>query len=162
MKQAAGILLYRHRAGQVEVLLVHPGGPFWAGKDDAAWSVPKGEPEPGEDLLVAAEREFREETGSPAPAGPRIDLGEVRQASGKRVRVWAVEGDLDAASCHSNHATIEWPRGSGRTIVIPEVDRADWFELGVAHVKLVLAQAVLADRLGGALGDPNRRSVPPC
>lgn len=152
MKQAAGILLYRRGAAGTEVLLVHPGGPFWTGKDEAAWSVPKGEPEPDEDLLVAAEREFLEETGMPAPPGRRIDLGEIRQASGKRVRVWAVEGDLDAAACTSNHTTIEWPRGSGRSIVIPEVDRAEWYELGVARRKLVLAQAALADRLAEALG----------
>ena len=153
MKQAAGILLYRKATGDVEVLLVHPGGPFWTGKDEAAWSVPKGEPEPGEDLLVAAEREFLEETGAAVPTGERIDLGEIRQASGKRVQVWAVEGDLDASACRSNHCEIEWPRGSGRSILVPEVDRAEWYGLEVARRKLVLAQAALVDRLVKALAE---------
>ena len=153
-KVAAGILLYRQRPADVEVLLVHPGGPLWAAKDEAAWSVPKGEPVPGEDLLSAAEREFAEETGMGVPPGPRHPLGEVRQASGKRVHVWAVEGDLDAARCTSNTCTIEWPRGSGRLIEIPEVDQAVWFPLGVARSKLVLAQAVLVERLAAIL-DPS-------
>lgn len=151
-KLAAGILLHRRAPAGIEVLLVHPGGPLWAGKDEAAWSVPKGEPEPGEDLLAAAEREFAEETGLPAPPGPRHPLGEIRQASGKRVHVWAVEGDLDAASCKSNTCTIEWPRGSGRLVEIPEVDKAAWFPLAVAPSKLVRAQAVLVERLAGVLG----------
>ena len=146
-KVAAGILLFRKGPADVEVLLVHPGGPLWAARDEAAWSVPKGEPDPGEDLLSAAEREFVEETGMDVPPGPRHPLGEVRQASGKRVHVWAVEGDLDAAKCTSNTCTIEWPRGSGRLVEIPEVDRAAWFPLGVARSKLVLAQAVLVERL---------------
>ncbi len=153
-KLAAGILLYRRAPDGPEVLLVHPGGPVWAGKDQAAWSVPKGEPDPGEDLLAAAEREFAEETGLAAPAGPRLPLGEVRQASGKRVHVWAVEGDLDAACCTSNTCTIEWPRGSGRLLEIPEVDQAAWFPLPAARDRLVLAQAPLVDRLALALADP--------
>lgn len=152
-KVAAGILLHRRAPSRVEVLLVHPGGPLWAGKDEAAWSVPKGEPEPGEDLLAAAEREFAEETGLPAPPGPRRPLGEIRQASGKRVHVWAVEGDLDAAACTSNTCAIEWPRGSGQLIEIPEVDQAAWFPLDLARSKLVPAQAVFVDRLAG-LPDP--------
>lgn len=151
-KQAAGILLYRRSDAGVEVLLVHPGGPLWAGKDDEAWSVPKGEPDPDEPLLEAAEREFAEETGASVPPGARIPLGEVRQASGKRVHVWAVEGDLDAASCKSNTCTIEWPRGSGRLLEIPEVDQAAWFPLSTARHKLVRAQSVLAERLAAALG----------
>lgn len=153
-KVAAGILLYRRVGGETEVLLVHPGGPLWAGKDDAAWSVPKGEPDPGEELLAAAEREFLEETGLPAPRGARLALGEIRQASGKRVHVWAVEGDLDAGACSSNLCAIEWPRGSGRSILIPEVDRAEWFRLDLAATKLVRAQAPLVDRLAEALAPP--------
>ena len=152
-KLAAGILLYRRGRAHLAILLVHPGGPLWASKDEAAWSVPKGEPEPGEELLVAAEREFAEETGTAVPPGARLGLGEVRQASGKRVHVWAVEGDLDASACKSNTCMIEWPRGSGRSIEIPEIDRAAWFPLAVARHKLVLAQSVLPDRLAAALGE---------
>lgn len=151
-KLAAGILLYRRGPEGLEVLLVHPGGPLWVRKDDAAWSVPKGEPEAGEDPLAAAEREFSEEVGSPAPPGRRLDLGEVRQASGKRVRVWAVEGDLDASACTSNHVELEWPPGSGRVELVPEVDRAEWFALGRARRKLVLAQAAFVERLAEQLG----------
>jgi len=150
-KQAAGILIYRSGPQGPEVLLVHPGGPLWAGRDDASWSVPKGEPDPGEDLLAAAEREFAEEVGFPTPPGPRIDLGEIRQASGKRVRVWAVEGDLDATASTSNWCDIEWPRGSGFLIHIPEVDRAEWCSLPLARRKLVPAQAEFVDRLADRL-----------
>lgn len=151
-KLAAGVLLFRRGPEGIDVLLVHPGGPLWANRDEAAWSVPKGEPEPGEDVLAAAEREFAEETGTPVPPGVRLALGEVRQASGKRVHVWAVEGDLDASACTSNTCTIEWPRGSGRSIEIPEIDRAAWFSLADARRKLVRAQAVLPDRLAATLG----------
>jgi predicted NUDIX family NTP pyrophosphohydrolase len=150
-KLAAGILLYRRGPDDLEVLLAHPGGPLWSHKDDAAWTVPKGEPDPGEDLLHAAEREFREETGRALPPGKRLSLGHVRQASGKKVHVWAVEGDLDPSTCASNTCTIEWPPGSGRSLEIPEIDKVAWFPVELARRKLVVAQAVLPDRLVAAL-----------
>jgi predicted NUDIX family NTP pyrophosphohydrolase len=143
---SAGILLYRRRAGELEVLLVHPGGPFWATRDAGAWSIPKGE-YGDEDPLAAARREFEEELGSPAPHGPVIDLGEVRLKSGKLVRAWALEGDLDAAGASSNTCEIEWPPRSGRMIEIPEVDRAEWFGLDEAGRQLNPAQVALLERL---------------
>lgn len=146
-KRSAGLLLYRQGDAGMEVLLVHPGGPFWHGKDDAAWSVPKGEHPEEEDPAVAAEREFAEELGSPAPSGPRLDLGEVRQSSGKRVRVWAVAADFDSTGFVSNLAQAEWPPRSGQHVTFPEVDQAAWFTLDVARRKLVKAQAAFVDRL---------------
>ena len=143
---SAGILLHRRREGRVEVLLVHPGGPFWARRDEGAWSVPKGEHGPDEDALAAARREFSEELGRPAPDGPFQDLGEVRLKSGKRVRAWAVEGDLEAASVRSNTFELEWPPRSGRHIDVPEVDRAEWFELEEARRRINPAQVELIDR----------------
>jgi predicted NUDIX family NTP pyrophosphohydrolase len=145
--QSAGILLYRNRDGAIEVLLVHPGGPAWAGRDVGAWSVPKGEYEPGEDPLGAARREFGEELGTPPPEGPAHELGEVRQKSGKRVRAWALRGDLDPASVQSNTCEVEWPPRSGKRIEIPEVDRAEWFALDRAREKINPAQVALIDRL---------------
>jgi predicted NUDIX family NTP pyrophosphohydrolase len=145
--QSAGILLYRNRNGAIEVLLVHPGGPAWAGRDVGAWSVPKGEYEPGEDPLGAARREFGEELGTPPPEGPAHELGEVRQKSGKRVRAWALRGDLDPASVQSNTCEVEWPPRSGKRIEIPEVDRAEWFALDRAREKINPAQVALIDRL---------------
>ena len=129
------------------MLLVHPGGPFWARRDTGAWSIPKGEYEEDEDALVAATREFEEELGSAPPRGEPLDLGEVVQSSGKRVRAWALEGDLDASRARSNTFEIEWPPRSGRRARFPEVDRAEWFALGAARAKLVAAQAPLIDRL---------------
>ena len=145
--RSAGILLYRHRDRELEVLLVHPGGPFWARKDEGVWSIPKGEYEPTEDPLAAARREFEEELGAAPPAGPAHDLGEIRQRAGKLVHAFALEGDLDAAAIISNTCEIEWPPRSGRAITIPEVDRAEWFALGEARKRILPAQAELLDRL---------------
>ena len=146
--RSAGILLYRDRDGALEVLLVHPGGPAWARRDAGAWSIPKGEYDDGEDPLVAARREFAEELGAAPPQSQPRDLGEVRQKSGKRVRAWALRGDLDPSQIRSNTCEIEWPPRSGRRIEIPEVDRAAWFELEQARQKINPAQAELLDRLG--------------
>ena len=144
---SAGILLYRRRAATLEVLLVHPGGPFWASRDLGAWSLPKGEYEPGEEPLAAALREFAEELGSSPPGGEPLWLGEVRQRSGKRVLAWALEGDLDATGVYSNTIEIEWPPRSGQMLEIPEVDRAEWFAPIEARRRLNPAQVPLLDRL---------------
>jgi predicted NUDIX family NTP pyrophosphohydrolase len=143
---SAGILMYRRRGGKLEVLLVHPGGPFWRNKDAGAWSLPKGEVDAGEDDMAAARREFEEELGT-RPDGELVPLGEVRQRSGKRVRAFALEGDLDAEAARSVTFEMEWPPRSGRMASFPEVDRAAWFELDVARNKLVAGQAPLLDRL---------------
>jgi predicted NUDIX family NTP pyrophosphohydrolase len=148
---SAGILLYRRRGGGVEVLLVHPGGPFWARRDAGAWSIPKGEHGSGEDPLAAARREFAEELGVAPPEGPVVDLGEVRQKAGKRVHAWAAAGELDAGAIVSNTFELEWPPRSGRVVQAPEVDRAEWFALSAAREKINPAQAELLDRLAGAL-----------
>lgn len=149
-KLSAGLLLYRKRDGQLELLLVHPGGPFWKNKDDGAWSIPKGEIEKGEDALQAAQREFAEETGY-AAHGPFLPLGEVRLRSGKNVAAWGVEGDLDPAAIVSNTFRLEWPPRSGRLSEFPEVDRAAFFDLSCAKKKIHAGQAVLIERLLGAL-----------
>jgi predicted NUDIX family NTP pyrophosphohydrolase len=149
---SAGILLYRRRGGRLEVLLVHPGGPFWARRDQGAWSIPKGEYDVGEDPLAASRREFAEELGAEPPEGPVDDLGEIRQKGGKRVRAWALEGDLDAEAIESNTFELEWPPRSGRMIEVPEVDRAEWFPLEDAREKINPAQAELLDRLAHAVG----------
>jgi predicted NUDIX family NTP pyrophosphohydrolase len=128
------------------------GGPFWAKKDDTAWSVFKGEYGDDEEPFLAARREFEEETGSPPPDGPAIELGEVRQSSGKRVVAWAVEGDFDPSELKSNTFSVEWPPRSGRLAEFPEVDRAAWFDLETARRKLVRAQVAFIDRLESALG----------
>ena len=152
-RRSAGLLVFRQVRSDdgtpvaVQVLLAHPGGPFWARKDAGAWSIPKGEIDPDEDPLAAARREFAEELGRPAPEGPCQPLGEVRQASGKRVLAWAVEGEVDAASVVSNTATITWPPGSGRRIEVPEIDRVEWFDLPSARVKINPGQLALLDRL---------------
>ena len=145
--RSAGILLYRRLADRLEVLLVHPGGPFWVRRDLGAWSIPKGEYEIDEDPLVAARREFEEELGTPPPAGDVLELGEVRQKSGKVVRAWAMAGDLDAEAIQSNTFELEWPPRSGKTSTFPEVDRAQWFEIGQAREKINSAQAALLDVL---------------
>jgi predicted NUDIX family NTP pyrophosphohydrolase len=147
---SAGILLFRRRQGGIEVLLAHPGGPFWRGRDAGAWTIPKGLVAPGEGLLEAARRELREETGL-APEGPFLPLGSVRQKAGKTVHAWACEGDADPATVTSNTTTIEWPRGSGRRITYPEVDRCGWFALEEARDKLNPAQSELLGRLESAL-----------
>jgi predicted NUDIX family NTP pyrophosphohydrolase len=144
--QSAGILLFRHSPTGAEVLLVHPGGPFWARRDEGAWSIPKGEHDEGEAALDAARREFEEETGSPAPE-ELVELGEVRQKSGKHVQAWAGEGDLDADAIRSTTFELEWPPRSGRTQTFPEVDRAGWFDLDEARRKLLPGQVPFVDRL---------------
>ncbi len=151
--RSAGLLLYRESATGIEVLIVHPGGPFWAKKDDGAWSIPKGEHSDDEDPHACAIREFAEELGSSAPSGDGedLDLGEVRLKSGKRVRAFARSGDLDAAAITSNTFETEWPPRSGRRQTFPEVDRAGWFTLDDARTKLNPAQAELIDRLAAAL-----------
>ncbi len=133
------------------MLLVHPGGPAWSGRDLGAWSIPKGEYEPDEDPLAAARREFAEELGSPPPDGSAADLGEIRQRSGKRVRAWALEGDLDATTIRSNTFLFEWPPRSGKRIEIPEVDRAEWFSLAEAREKINVGQVPLLERLEALL-----------
>jgi predicted NUDIX family NTP pyrophosphohydrolase len=146
-KRSAGILLHRRRDGAHEVLLVHPGGPFWAKKDAGGWSIPKGEYEDGEDARACALREFAEELGSPPPDGELVDLGEVRQRGGKVVTAWALAGDADADAIHSNTFTMEWPPRSGTMREFPEVDRAAWFGLDEARERILPAQAPLLDRL---------------
>jgi predicted NUDIX family NTP pyrophosphohydrolase len=151
-RRSAGLLLHRRAPdGSVEVLLAHMGGPFWARKDDAAWSIPKGEHGEEEDPLAAARREFAEELGQPVPPGPLVDLGELRQPSGKRLRAFALEADLDVTEIHSNSFTIEWPPGTGRLREFPEIDRAEWFGLESARRKLVRGQVPLLDALVAAL-----------
>ncbi len=145
--RSAGILLFRRAGGAVEVLIVHPGGPLWARRDDGAWSIPKGEYEPGEEALAAARREFEEEIGAPPPGGEALALGEVRLKSGKRVVAWALEGDIDAATIRSNTFAMQWPPRSGRIQEFPEVDRGDWFSPAQARVKLNPAQVEFVDRL---------------
>jgi predicted NUDIX family NTP pyrophosphohydrolase len=153
VKRSAGLLLYRRRDGRLEVLLVHPGGPFWARRDAGAWSIPKGEYEDGEDPRVAARREFEEELGSPPPEAPELDLGEIRQRSGKLVTAWALEGDLDASAIVSNTCLVQWPPGTGKEIEIPEVDRAEWFDLAQAAEKINPAQTALLERLETAMAE---------
>jgi predicted NUDIX family NTP pyrophosphohydrolase len=145
-RASAGILLFRRRAGGLEVLLAHPGGPFWARKDEGAWTVPKGLVGPGEEALAAARREFAEETGSTVE-GEFHPLGQVRMKSGKAVTVWAVEGDLDPATVRSNTVSIEWPPRSGNVREYPEVDRCGWFDLAAARRKIHPSQAPLLDRV---------------
>lgn len=147
MRTSAGILVWRRTGGGVEVLLGHMGGPYWARRDDGAWTIPKGEYEPDEDPLTAAAREFTEETGLPVPAGRLVELGDVRQSGGKLVRAWAVEGDVDAAAARSNTFELEWPPRSGRTRRFPELDRFAWFDVATARAKILTAQAQLLDRL---------------
>jgi len=149
-KISAGLLLYRRRRDRIEVLLVHPGGPFWARKDAGAWSIPKGEAEAGEDLLARARQEFLEETGS-AVGGEFHALKPIRQAGGKTVHAWAVEGDCDAGAIRSNTFAMEWPPRSGRTQEFPEVDRAQWFDLAAAREKINKGQAGLLDQLAALL-----------
>jgi predicted NUDIX family NTP pyrophosphohydrolase len=144
--RSAGILMYRRRGEDLEVLLVHPGGPFWRGKDFGAWSIPKGEWEPGEDAEAAARREFAEELGV-MPTGELQPVGEVRQSGGKRVVAFALEGDLDADAIRSNEFELEWPPRSGRVQKFPEVDRAAWFALPVARAKMIAGQRPLLDLL---------------
>jgi len=149
-RTSAGVLLFRRTDG-LEVLLGHMGGPFWARKDEGAWTIPKGEPSPGEDPWTTARREFAEELGVPVPAGEPIPLGDVRQSGGKVVTAWALEGDLDVSSVSSNLVEMAWPPRSGRTLMVPELDRAAWFAPDEARRLVVTAQAAFVDRLEEAL-----------
>lgn len=156
-KRSAGLLPFRIAAdGGMELFLVHPGGPFWAARDESAWSVAKGEYGEDDGAAAAAEREFAEEIGVPAPPGPRIDLGQVEQAGGKLVRVWAVEAPhFEVGEVVSNRFEMEWPPKSGRRQSFPEVDRAEWMPAATARIKLVKAQGALVDRLKDHLGGAN-------
>src|SRR3712207_3073278 len=151
-RTSAGVLLYRRRDAGVEVLIGHMGGPFWARRDDAAWSVPKGEYGPGEEPFDVALREFEEELGSPVPTSDLRLLGEVRQSGGKVLTVWAGEGEFDAATARSNTFSLEWPPRSGRFQEFPEIDRAAWLPVEEARTKLVRGQLPLLDRLLAVLG----------
>jgi predicted NUDIX family NTP pyrophosphohydrolase len=148
VKRSSGILMYRLRDGSPEVLLVHPGGPFWAKKDAGAWSIPKGEHQPGEDPRVCAMRELEEELGAnPVDGSEQIELGEVRQRSGKVVSAWAARGDFDPATLCSNTFAMEWPPRSGTMADFPEIDRAQWVSLDEARERILPAQAPFLDRL---------------
>jgi predicted NUDIX family NTP pyrophosphohydrolase len=153
LKQSAGILLYRFRENDLEVFLVHPGGPFWAGKDKGAWSIPKGEYEQGQNPLEAAKREIAEETGIELDS-PLIDLGELRQPSRKIVHAWAASQDCDPSGITSNTFTMEWPPKSGKHMEFPEIDRGAWYSTGVAKSKLHKGQVGFIDKLRGMLGLP--------
>jgi predicted NUDIX family NTP pyrophosphohydrolase len=149
--KSAGILLYRRAGGALEVLLAHPGGPFWARRDDGAWTIPKGLIEPGETAAAAAAREFLEELGT-AATGTLVPLGDVRQRGGKHVEAFALEGDFDVATLRSNTFETEWPPRSGHVHTYPEVDRVAWMDLATARLKLLQAQRPLLDRLEAAIG----------
>ena len=156
-KQAAGLLIFRRVVGALEVLLVHPGGPLWARKDEGAWSIPKGEVEPDEEALAAARREVEEETGA-RPSGTFIALSPVRQTGGKIVHVWAIESDFDPASLKSNLFEMEWPPKSGNRRSFPEVDRAAWFDLETAGRKILPSQAVVLQHLQERLTETGVRT----
>lgn len=145
-RRSAGVLLFRRRNGRIEVLLVHPGGPVWAKRDEGAWSIPKGEIGEGEDAFAAARREFAEETGGSAD-GPALALTPCRQRGGKIVEAWAVEGDFDPARLRSNTFSMEWPPRSGRFVEVPEVDRAAWFEMDEARRRILEGQRPLLDEI---------------
>jgi predicted NUDIX family NTP pyrophosphohydrolase len=149
-KRSAGLLLYRRSKGALEVFLIHPGGPYWAKKDRGAWAIPKGEYKKSDDPLAAAKREFQEETGFMA-AGEFLDLGSIRQASGKIVTAWAFEGDCEPAELVSNTCEVEWPPHSGRLMEIPEVDQGRWFGMMEARESIRGDQELLLDRLQAAL-----------
>jgi predicted NUDIX family NTP pyrophosphohydrolase len=153
-RRSAGLLLYRRdRDGGIEVLLAHPGGPFWATRDAGAWTVPKGEFKDDEEAWAVARREFEEETGHPAPDGDPIELGEIRQKGGKLVEAWALEGALDPATAHSNTFPLEWPPRSGRWITVPEIDRVEWFTPDEARRRIKDTQIPFIERLLDALGE---------
>jgi predicted NUDIX family NTP pyrophosphohydrolase len=147
--------MYRRQAGGVQVLLAHPGGPFFRNKDEGAWSIPKGEPEPGEDLLVTAQREFKEETGV-SPTGPYLPLRPIKQKGGKIVHAWAFEGDCDPNAITCNTFTMEWPPKSGRQVEFPEIDRAEFFDLTVAKRRIKAGQEALLEELAAILARPDR------
>ena len=143
-KRSAGLLMYRWAGDLLEVFLVHPGGPFWAKKDEGAWSIPKGEYSESDDPLDAAKREFEEETGI-APAGELIQLSDIKQAGGKIVKAWAIEGDCDASKIRSNMFAMEWPPRSGKMTEFPEVDRGEWFSMGTARTRINKGQVAFLD-----------------
>jgi predicted NUDIX family NTP pyrophosphohydrolase len=151
MRVSAGIVLYRRADGGLEVLLAHPGGPLFASRDHGHWSIPKGEPDPGEPLVDAARREFREETGQDLGDPPLLDLGSIVQKGGKVVHAWAVEGDLDPDVARSEPFEMEWPPRSGRRRSFPEIDRVAWFDPSEARSRVKAAQIPLLDRLEAAL-----------
>ncbi|MCI0632138.1 MAG: NUDIX domain-containing protein [Phycisphaerales bacterium] len=159
-KTSAGLLLYRLKDGQLQVLLVHPGGPFWQNKDLGAWTIPKGEIHAGENEIDAAKREFQEETGI-VPSGPYLPLGNIRQKSGKIVHAWAFEGDCDPTSVTSNTFAMEWPAKSGINHEFPEVDRAEFFAIDQARSKINPAQIALLDSLVGAIDRNSMSPEPP-
>ena len=144
---SAGILLFRPRSGQLEVLLGHPGGPFFANRDAGHWTIPKGEVDGDEDLVAVARREFEEETGNRPPDGEPIELGSIVQKGGKIVHAWALEGDLDPATAESNTFQMVWPRGSGRLRTFPEIDRVEWFDVDEAKRRVKPTQIPLIDRV---------------
>jgi predicted NUDIX family NTP pyrophosphohydrolase len=156
-QHSAGILLYRYRDGELQVLLVHPGGPFWAKKDLGAWSIPKGLLEGDEAPLAAAKREFQEETGF-AVDGRFLELGELRQTSGKIIHAWALQDDVDEGRIRGNTFTLEWPPHSGKIQSFPEVDRGEWFNLATAREKIHKGQAAFLDRLVAELGQAKKDS----
>jgi predicted NUDIX family NTP pyrophosphohydrolase len=155
-KRSAGILMFKGRGRALRLLLAHPGGPFWAKKDEGAWSIPKGEYDEGEDPLAVARREFEEELGSPAPSGALTELGELVQPSRKRVTAYAIEGDLDPSSLESNLFKMEWPPRSGTMQSFPEVDRAQWFTVEEAREKILSGQRAFIERLLERLEIPAR------
>lgn len=159
-KLSAGLLMYRWRDTTLEVFIVHPGGPFWAKKDDGAWSIPKGEYTEGDDPLATARREFTEETGF-TPDGVLIPLSDIKQPSGKVVKVWALEGDCDASQCQSNMFSMEWPPKSGQMQEFPEVDRAAWFPIEVARNKLLKGHLGFLDQLAAKLNYGPKGDYPP-
>lgn len=150
---SAGILLFRRAGGTVEVLVAHPGGPFFAARDEGHWTIPKGEVEAGEELIDVARREFAEETGHPPPEAEPIVLGSIVQKGGKVVHGWALEGDLDPAAARSNEVELEWPPRSGRRQAFPEIDRVAWVEPAEARRRLKATQVPFVDRLVAAIGD---------
>ena len=150
-QKSAGVLMYRKRGSTIEFFLVHPGGPFWAKRDEGAWSIPKGLMEEGEDSQASARREFEEETGLKV-AGPMIDLGAFRQPSGKIIYAWAVEGDLDPSLVRSNEFDMEWPPRSGKRGRFPEVDRAGWFDRNASLAKILKGQQPIINALSKRLG----------
>lgn len=151
-KQSAGILLFRRSGSNIEVLLGHPGGPFWKNKDMGAWSIPKGEYEPDEEPQLAACREFEEETGQAVPDGERIDLGEMKRKDGKVIHIWAVEGEVDEQHIMSNTFEVEWPPKTGQLQSFPEIDRAVWYPLEKAPAKMHKGQDIFIERLAKHLG----------
>jgi len=151
-RTSAGILLFRPRGGQLEVLLAHPGGPFFRNRDAGHWTIPKGEADGDEALVAVARREFEEETGNPPPDGDVIDLGSIVQKGGKVVHAWGLEGDLDPATAESNTFEMVWPPGSGRVQAFPEIDRVEWFDIDEARRRVKPSQIPLIDRLVEALG----------